>query len=80
MPSVAVSSCADAMAPDHRRPGAVLPVGWRPDQLVKNICVPPWFAWLVADIAEHPVWDRCRRGDLAACPRRRHHRLVHRSA
>jgi hypothetical protein len=48
------------MALDHRRRGAVLRVGSRPDQLVKNACVPPQFAWLVADIAERPFWDRCR--------------------
>jgi hypothetical protein len=57
-----------ASASDHRRPGAVLRVGSRPDQLIKNVCVPSWFARLVADIAERPFWDRCRRRYVAARP------------
>lgn len=56
LPSVAVSSCSDAMVLDHRRPGAVLRVGSRPDQPGKNARVPPRFAWQMADIAEHPFW------------------------
>jgi hypothetical protein len=62
LPSVGVSSCSAAMALDHRRRRAVLRVGSRPDQPVENACVPPQFAWLVADIGEHPYWDGFRRG------------------
>jgi hypothetical protein len=65
---------------DHHRLSAALRVGSRPHQLIKNIWIPPWFTWLVADIAEHPVWDRCRPGYVAACPVGGTTALVHRSA